>query len=79
MIVSDMIVDFPPISKQDNLEVLAAYVSTHYEKAKEIANYSSIPDTQAGVPLRIASKKRKPKKTNSEFIDDEESKSKPKK
>ena len=54
MIVSDLMIDFPPISKQDNLEVLAAYVTTHYEKTRETINLSSIPETQVGVPLRVA-------------------------
>jgi len=65
-IVSDLMIEFPPISKQDNEEVLASYVMLHYEKTGEIINYSSILETPAGVPLRIASKKRKAKKTASE-------------
>jgi pentose-5-phosphate-3-epimerase len=66
MIVPDLMVDFPPISIEDNAEVLAAYVTTHYEKTGEIINLSSIPETQVGVPLRVASKKRKSKKA---FLD----------
>jgi hypothetical protein len=30
-VLSDLIVDFPPISKEDNPEVLTAYVVSHYE------------------------------------------------
>jgi len=76
-IVSDLMVDFPPISKQDNSEVLASYVTIHYERTGEIINYSSIPETQVGAPLIIASKTRKSKKVTSEA--DEESEPKPKK
>jgi len=67
MIVSDLMADFPPISKEDNPEVLAAYVTTHFEKTGEIINLSSIPDTMAGTPLRIA-RKRKSTKTASEAV-----------
>ena len=76
-VVSDLMIDFPLISKQDNLEVLVSYVTLHYEKTSEIINYNSIPETQGGSPLRIASKKRKSKKATSEAV--EESKPKPKK
>ena len=76
-VVSDMMIDFPPISKQDNPEVLASYVNIHYQRTGEIINYSSIPATQVGVPLRVASKKRKSKKVASKVV--KESEPKPKK
>jgi len=69
---------FPPILKEDSHEVFPAYVTTHYVKTGEIINYSSIPDTMAGTPLRIA-KKRKSKKATSEAVEDEASEPKPKK
>jgi len=78
-IVSNLMEDFPPISKEDNHEVLPAYVTDHFEKTGEIINYSSIPDTMAGTPLRIASKKRKSKKSTSEDVETEASEPKPKK
>jgi len=52
MIVSDLMTDFPPISKEDNPKVLAAYVTTHYEQTGEIINLRSISDTMVGTPLR---------------------------
>jgi len=61
-IVSDLMEDFPPISKEDNPEVLAAYVVTYFEETRRVIKYSSIPETASGVLLRVASKKRKPKK-----------------
>ena len=70
MIVSDLMADFPPILKEDNPEVLVAYVTTHYEQTGEIINLSSIPETMASTPFRIASKKRKSKKSTSEAIDE---------
>jgi len=79
MIVSDLMTDFPPISKEDNPEVLAAYVITHYERTGEIINLSSILDTMAGAPLRIANKKRKSKKMTSEAAEVEVFEPKPKK
>ncbi|RHN66559.1 hypothetical protein MtrunA17_Chr3g0092441 [Medicago truncatula] len=79
MIVSDLMTDFPPISKEDPPEVLVAYVTTHHEKTGEIINYSTIPYTMAGTPLRIASKKRKSKKITSEAAEVEVSDPKPKK
>jgi len=78
MIVSDLMVDFPPISKENNPKVLVAYVTTHYEQTREIINLSSIPNTMAGTPLRIA-KKRKSKKFSSEAVEVEAFEPKPKK
>ena len=79
MIVFNLMDDFPPISKEDNPEVLAAYVTSHYEKTGEIINLSLIPDTMVGAPLRIASKKRKSKKATSEAVEVRVSEPKPKK
>jgi hypothetical protein len=75
--VSDLMEDFPPISKEENPELLAAYVVTRFEKTGEIINLSSIPETTGGVPLKIAIKKRKSKKAALEAV--EESEPKPKK
>jgi len=74
-VVSDLIIDFPPISKQDNLEVLPSYVLLHHERTSEIINYSSIPETQVGAPIRI-SRKRKAKKKKTEVEDESEVKPK---
>jgi lipopolysaccharide/colanic/teichoic acid biosynthesis glycosyltransferase len=69
-------VDFPPISKEDNPEFLAAYVLSHYESTGDIIAYSQIHPTMSGSPLKIA-KKRKSKKDKSD--DGEEAEVKPKK
>lgn len=76
-IVSYLMVDFPPISKEDNPKVMAVYVVTHFEQTREIINYSGIPKNAIGVPLKVASKKRKSKKVVSKAV--KESKPKPKK
>lgn len=79
MIVSDLMLAFPPISKEDIHEVLVACVTDHYEKKREIINFSSIPDTIAGTALRIACKKMKSKKVISKEDEAEASEPKPKK
>jgi len=71
-VISDLMEDFPPISKEDNPEVLTAYVITHFKGKGDIINYSVIPDTMGGAPLRVKGK-RKSKKVV------EESEPKPKK
>lgn len=69
-------VDFPPISKEYNPEVLAAYVLSHYESTRDIIAYNSIPPITDSVPLKIA-KKRKSMKDKSDV--EEEAEVKPKK
>ena len=78
-VVSDLMADLPPISKEDNPEVLVAYVVSHFEGTGDIINYSAIPDTIGGAPLKVKSK-RKSKKAISEDVDESEVKpKKPKK
>jgi len=79
MISSDLMVDFPPISKEDPLEVRVSYVYEHFQKTGEIIQYSSIPDTMYCIPLKIASKKRKSKNASSEAAEGEASEPEPKK
>jgi len=73
-VVSDLMEDFPPISKEDNPEVLVAYVLQYYQDIGDAIAYSQILDTLNPAPLRIA-KKRKSKKVEFE----EEAEVKPKK
>ena len=78
--VSNLMVDFPPLCKQDPPEVCAAYVYDHWKATGEIIKYSDIPDTVYGGSLQIASKKRKSKKkAASEAAEEEVSEPKPKK
>jgi len=64
-VLSDLMVDFPPITKEDNPKVLDAYVLSHYGSTGDIIAYSQIPPAISGVPLKIA-KKRKSKKIESD-------------
>jgi len=57
-VVSDLMADLPPISKEDNPEVLVAYVVSHFEGTGDIINYSAIPDTIGGAPLKVKSKRK---------------------
>jgi len=81
MILSDLIGDFPLISKEDPPEVRVAYEFDHSQRTGEIIQYSSIPDTMYGTPLKIATKKRKSKKISLEVaeVEDEASEPQPKK
>jgi len=62
-VVSDLMMDFPPISKEDNPEVLAAYVMTHFEQTSDIINYNAISETMSGTPLIVESKRKSRKKS----------------
>jgi len=55
-ISSDLMVEFPPISKEDPLEVLAAYVLQHFEDTGDVIAYCQIP-LKLNVPLKIARKR----------------------
>jgi len=70
MIVSDLMVDFPPISKEDNPVVMVEFITRHFKETGEIINLNFILDTIVGSPLRIA-RKRKSRKSASEVVDDE--------
>jgi len=75
-VVSDLMIEFPPISKEDNPEVLASNVMLHFEQTGDIINYSSISETQSGAPLKVASKRKSRRK---ESDDEEEAETKFKK
>ena len=51
--------DFPPISKEDNPEVLAEYIATHAKETGETIQDEDIPDTSDGAPLRVKGKRTK--------------------
>jgi hypothetical protein len=79
MILSDLITDFPPISKEDPPEVRDACVYDHFQRTIEIIQYSVILDIMYGTPLKIASKKRTSKKATSEADEGEAFEPMPKK
>jgi len=78
MIVSDLMEDFPPISKEDHLVVIAEYVAWYFKETGITLNIDQLLDILGGAPLRIASKKKKTNKRASEAVDIEEA-SEPKK
>ena len=51
--------DFPPISKEDNHEVLAGYIATHAKESSDTTQDEDIPDSSDGAPLRIKGKRTK--------------------
>ena len=64
--------DFPPICKQDPLEVRVHYILDHFEKTGQTIKLNDIPDTMYGVALPIA-KSRKPKKraiSEAEYVEE---------
>jgi len=77
-VVSNLINDFPPICKQDPLEVRAAYVYQHWQRTGETIKYDDIPETMYGGALPVAKKRKSKKKATSEANEDEEA-SEPKK
>jgi len=78
MIISNLMEDIPPISKEDHPVVIADYVAWYYKETGIALNIDQLPDTLGGAPLRIASKKKKTNKRASEVVDIEEA-SEPKK
>jgi len=71
-VVSNLIYDFPPICKQDPLDVRVNYILDHYEKTGQTIKLSDIPDTMYGGALPIA-RNRKSKKiatSEAEYVDE---------
>ncbi|KEH15796.1 hypothetical protein MTR_0547s0010, partial [Medicago truncatula] len=56
---SDLMTDFPSISKEDNPEVLHQYIKAHFQNTGEIISYASIPDKIGGAPLKVKGKRSK--------------------
>lgn len=56
---SDLMKDFPPISKEDNPEVLYQFISAHHKETGEIISVASIPDTIGRSPLKVKGKRTK--------------------
>jgi len=56
---SELMRDFPPISKEDNPEVLAGYIAAHARETSATIQDEDIPDTSDGAPLRVKGKRTK--------------------
>ncbi|KEH27924.1 hypothetical protein MTR_5g049460 [Medicago truncatula] len=50
---SDLMTDFPSISKEDNPEVLYQFIKAHFNETGEIISLASIPDKIGGAPLKV--------------------------
>jgi len=70
--VSNLMQDFPPIFKQDPLDVQLYFIHDHLEKTGETIHLDDIPEEMYGGTLPVA-KSRKSKKialTEAEYLDD---------
>ena len=71
-VVSNLMEDFPPICKQDLVDVRVLYIMDHYERTGQTIKLSDIPENMYGGSLPIA-KSRKSKKramTEAEYVED---------
>jgi len=64
--------DFPPICKQDPLEVRVMFIKVYFEMTGQIIKISDIPDEMYGGALPIAKNRKslKRKMTEAEYLDD---------
>jgi hypothetical protein len=70
--VSDLMNGFPPICKEDPLEVRVNFILDHYEKTGKTIKLSDIPDTMYGGALPVAKRRKSKKRTITEAEDIEE-------
>jgi len=71
-VISNLMDDFPPICKQDPLEVRVMYMKEYFEMTGQTIKISDIPDEMYGGALPIAKsrKSQKRKMTEAEYLDD---------
>jgi len=71
-VISNLMDDFPPICKQDPLEVRVMFIKEYFEMTGQIIKISDIPDEMYGGALPIAKNKKslKRKMTEAEYLDD---------
>jgi len=64
--------DFPPICKQDRLDVRVNYILDDYEKSGQTIKLSDIPNTMYGGALPIARNRKSKKRVTSEaeYVDE---------
>ncbi|KEH17476.1 hypothetical protein MTR_0012s0070 [Medicago truncatula] len=54
---SDLMTDFPSISKEDNPEVLYQFIKAHFNETGQIISLASIPEKIGGAPLKVKGKR----------------------
>ena len=71
-VISNLMDDFPPICKQDPLEVRVTYMKEYFETTGQTIKISDIPDEMYGGALPIAKsrKSQKRKMTEAKYLDD---------
>jgi len=71
-VISNLMDDFPPICKQDPLEVRVMYMKEYFEMTSQTIKISDIPDEMYGGALPIAESRKslKRKMTEAEYLDD---------
>jgi len=69
--ISNLMDDFPPICKQDPLEVRVMYMKEYFEMTGQTINISDIPDEMYGGALPIAKSRRSKKRamTEAEYVE----------
>jgi len=70
-VISNLMDDFPPICKQDPLEIRVMFIKDYYEMTGQVIKISDIPDEMYGGALPIARNRRslKRKLTEAEYLD----------
>jgi hypothetical protein len=71
-VVSALMDGFPPIYKQDPLDVQMKYIMDHFENTGKIIKLCDVPDTMYGGALPVAKSKKTKRKTltKEEYLDD---------
>jgi len=71
-VISNLMDDFPPICKQDPLEVRVMFIKEYFEMTGQIIKISDIPDEMYGGALPIAKNRKslKRKMIEAEYFDD---------
>jgi len=71
-VISNLMDDFPPIYKQDPLEVRVMFIKEYFEMTGHIIKINDIPDEMYGGALPIAKNRKslKRKMTEAEYLDD---------
>jgi len=70
-VISNLMDDFPPICKQDPLEVRVMFIKEYFEMTGQVIKISDIPDEMYGGALPIAKNRKslKRKMTEAEYLD----------
>jgi len=70
-VISNLMDDFPPICKQDPLEVRVMFIKEYYELTGQVIKISDIPDEMYGGALPISRNRKslKRKLTEAEYLD----------